>query len=634
MKTNYWSRLRVLTWAVLFAAGSFASCSDDDKDGPTPPPVQLVDQIEYDGGTPIDIKSAIFEIEDTDLYTFYLSPTAGITDMEGMGTANDYLRVMVRNPKGTVNTESDKFEISYKDISVKEATMKDVKSVKLSADYLSETARLNLYVEVEMESGKTLLARYENTCAEAKLPELNNQYELNGEALTIGSVLKWSNPTTGATTYYFYNEANITEPQDGLNGLTVTLAAEATETTFDLSTVDPAQVSVKYGAFQNTENTTGSLTIEANNTLTLAIDAEEGDNHLRAAYSGAFTSGFESANLIKATKNEDSKEAALAKVFLYNNGTTNILTFGMVEDAETPADLMKGSYAVSINLSSTQLNESTIDLSEKDPIFHTPYVQVRVFDYVEYRTWDNSTFTEVSGSLITRQEGDKTYLKLVAEYKDGVKIESEWCGAPTTVTKETDMTPVAPFRPRITITKEDGSVVLDKTVTAMEMRLEKNYRLRGGDPQYGGATFDAQYFYFRFDGSDDDIETTSTFPQFMLNAAFIPTDGTLNLAVTQDNLHWNMPYTAEKALYYAPYSENYEMYGMKTLKCPDNAKVTITKDEEAKTWDIKLEFTDYGLFNSYSTTKDGTKNTLVIEWKGPATKYSGTKTNNLTDEDY
>lgn len=280
MKTSYWSRLRVLTWAVLFAAGSLASCSeDDDKGGPTPPPVQLVDQIEYDGGTPIDIKSAIFEVEDTDLYTFYLSPTAGIADMDGMSEANDYLRVMVRNPKGTVNTESDTFEISYKDISIKEATMKDVKSVKLSADYLSETSRLNLYVEVEMESGKTLLARYENTCSEAKLPELNNQYELNGEALTIGSVLKWSNATTGATTYYFYNEADVTEPQDGLNGLTVTLAAEATETTFDLSTVDPAQVSVKYGAFQNTENTTGSLTIEArNNVLTLAIDAEEGDN--------------------------------------------------------------------------------------------------------------------------------------------------------------------------------------------------------------------------------------------------------------------------------------------------------------------------------------------------------------------
>ena len=36
MKTSYWSRLRVLTWAVLFAAGSLASCSDDDDKSLTP----------------------------------------------------------------------------------------------------------------------------------------------------------------------------------------------------------------------------------------------------------------------------------------------------------------------------------------------------------------------------------------------------------------------------------------------------------------------------------------------------------------------------------------------------------------------------------------------------------------------
>ena len=40
MKKSYLSGLRVLTWAMLLAAGSFVSCSDDNegKDGPTPPP--------------------------------------------------------------------------------------------------------------------------------------------------------------------------------------------------------------------------------------------------------------------------------------------------------------------------------------------------------------------------------------------------------------------------------------------------------------------------------------------------------------------------------------------------------------------------------------------------------------------
>ncbi len=630
MKTSYWSRLRVLTWAVLFAAGSLASCSDDDdKGGPTPPPVQLVDQIEYDGGTPIDIKSAIFEIEDTDLYTFYLSPTAGIADMDGMSEANDYLRVMVRNPKGTVNTESDTFEISYKDISVKEATMKDVKSVKLSADYLSETSRLNLYVEVEMESGKTLLARYENTCSEAKLPELNNQYELNGEALTIGSVLKWSNAATGATTYYFYNEADVTEPQDGLNGLTVTLAAETTETTFDLSTVDPAQVSVKYGAFQNTENTTGSLTIEVkNNVLTLAIDAEEGDNHLRAAYSGAFTFGFESQNYIKVTKGETPEEAALAKVFVYKS-KTNELTFGMV-DAETPADLMKGTFAVSVNLSDSQLKDGTVDLSQL--VLGQPAAQIRLFDYTLYQTWDNAKIGEgVTGTITGKQEGDKTYLKIEMEYPEGPKVECEWSGVLTSVTEAPDMKPVKPFEPRITLTYSGGTVTKEKALTRLELRREKGYTLRGGDPQYGGAIVDAYWFYFVTEdiSESDNIESRAVVPLFMIPAEYIGKED-IDLTVMEENLHWAFEYQNSN-LQYTSYSENYTMFGSVMGYCPEGAKATVIQNED-KTWKVTFSMTDRVKTNWGGTSGSGTE--LLLEWEGPATKYSGTKTNDLTDEDY
>lgn len=619
-----------MTWAVLLAAGNLASCSDDDDKGePTPPPVQLADQIEYDGGTPIDIKSAIFEIEDTDLYTFYLSPTAGITDMEGMSGANDYLRIMVRNPKGTVNTESDTFEISYKDISVKEATMKDVKSVKLSADYLSETSRLNLYVEVEMESGKTLLARYENTCTEAELPVLNNQYELNGEALTIGSVLKWANAATGATTYYFYNEADVTEPQDGLNGLTVTLAAEATETTFDLATVDPAQVSVKYGAFQNTENTTGSLTIEVkNDVLTLAIDAEEGDNHLRAAYSGAFTFGFESQNYIKVTKDETPEEAALTKVFNYKKGSSNIVTFGMV-DAEAPADLMKGNYAVSVSMTDSQLKEGTIDLSQL--VLGQPAAQIRLFDYTLYQTWDNAKIGEgVTGTITAKQEGDKTYLKIEMSYPEGPKVECEWSGYLTTVTEETDMTPVKPFKPRITLTYSSGTVTKEKALIRLELRREKEYSLRGGDPQYGGAIVDAYWFYFVTEdiSASDNIESRTVVPLFMIPAEYIGQEN-IDLTAMKEDLHWAFEYQNSN-LQYTSYSENYSMFGSVMGYCPEGAKATVIQNED-KTWKVTFSMTDRVKTN-WGTSGSGTE--VLLEWEGPATKYSGTKTNDLTDEDY
>ena len=107
----------------------------------------------------------------------------------------------------------------------------------------------------------------------------------------------------------------------------------------------------------------------------------------------------------------------------------------------------------SISLTETQLKECSIDLSEKDPIFQKPLAQIQIFDYLEYRIWDNSTYAEVNGTLTTRQEGNTTYLKLVVEYKDGVTLESGWSGVLTTTSEETDMTPVKPFHPHITITK-------------------------------------------------------------------------------------------------------------------------------------------------------------------------------------
>lgn len=297
--------LRTTAWSVLLL-GCLASCSDKTKNedpGPTPPspppPVELKDQIEYDGNKPVDIRSAIYEVGKDKRYTFYLSPTEGITGTDGMTEANDFLRVTVAEPNGTIDTSADEtFEIAYKDLSVKKATMEDVKSVSLKAHLLNETSRLNLYVEVEMKSGKRLLARYENQCNKAELPKLENQYELDGEAVTIGSVVKWENPKTGASTYYLYQESGITKPQPDNKGLTIHLPAGA-GTEFDLSKVDHEQVSIRCGSFESGEGTTGTMTLEIKDqTIRIAIEARKENSLLRAAYSGSFVAGREEPSLL------------------------------------------------------------------------------------------------------------------------------------------------------------------------------------------------------------------------------------------------------------------------------------------------------------------------------------------------
>lgn len=610
MKSNMWSRLRVLTWAVLCAAGTATSCSTDDDDKtPTPEPVQLTDQIEYDGTTPVDIKSAIYETGDAGLCTFYLSPTADITTMEQMETAGDYLRVQVTNPKGTVDTANETFEISYRDISVKAATMNDVEKVSLSADLVAETSQLNLYVEVVMKSGKTLLARYENRCAEAVNPVdlLQNEYDLNGTKQAVDHAVKRIDTATGKTTYLLYRTENSAIGGPKSYELTVTLDSEA-GTTVDLS--DPAKVSIRCEAFVNDAETRGTLTLEEQDQkLTLKIDATQGEGYLRASYTGDCPV-YEGSNHLKVTADE-SAEATLTTLFCYSSAAASQLTFGLAE-ASKPEELMQGKYAVAVNLTPSQLQEGTFDVSAKD-------VQLRLFDYVTYRTWDNSTYEGVSGTVTTRQFASMTYVQLSVEFPEGPKVEGEWFGALTNTTENPDLTPVAPFRPHVTITTSDGSLTdVDWDITELQLRH---------DPKYSdmGETISAYVFYFvNANTESNGIDNANGTPVLI-----IPDDQTncnvQDLKAAGDTFKWVFQFNNRNLSGYSGYG--YDMSWMK--RCPEEGSLVVEKVD--KNWKITFRFVDL-LDKGFAV--EGSKNTLLIEWEGPATKYTGTKTNDLTDADY
>lgn len=610
MKSNMWSRLRVLTWAVLCAAGTATSCSTDDDDKtPTPEPVQLTDQIEYDGTTPVDIKSAIYETGDAGLYTFYLSPTADITTMEQMETAGDYLRVQVTNPKGTVDTANETFEIAYRDISVKAATMNDVEKVILSADLVAETSQLNLYVEVVMKSGKTLLARYENRCAEAVNPVdlLQNEYDLNGTKQAVDHAVKRIDTATGKTTYLLYRTENSAIGGPKNYELTVTLDSEA-GTTVDLS--DPAKVSIRCEAFANDAETRGTLTLEEQDQkLTLKIDATQGEGYLRASYTGDCPV-YEGSNHLKVTADE-SAEAALTTLFCYSSAAASQLTFGLAE-ASKPEELMQGKYAVAVNLTPSQLQEGTFDVGAKD-------VQLRLFDYVTYRTWDNSTYEGVSGTVTTRQFASMTYVQLSVEFPEGPKVEGEWFGALTSTTENPDLTPVAPFRPHVTITTSDGSLTdVDWDITELQLRH---------DPKYSdmGETISAYVFYFvNANTESNGIDNANGTPVLV-----IPDDQTncnvQDLKAAGDTFKWVFQFNNRNLSGYSGYG--YDMSWMK--RCPEEGSLVVEKVD--KNWKITFKFVDL-LDKGFAV--EGSKNTLLIEWDGPATKYTGTKTNDLTDADY
>ncbi len=586
--------------------------------------MELKNQIEYNGGALVTIKSVIYDVEDTDLYTFYLSPTANITDIAGMTTANDFLRIVVRNPKGAVDTATNPFEIAYKDISVKKQTMTDVTTVKLSADIVAETSFLNLSVEVELKTGKKMLVRYNAVCAEAVPQPLTNQFDLNKTITAIGSVVEWKNPTSGLTTYYFYTESDIKEPAgEGVAPMEISFADGIATTDVDLATADPEKVKIVCGAFKNVSGTTGKLSIvkNKNNTLTVSMDAKGSGSRLRAAYTGAFASGYVSNDLLKVTNGEDVNSADLLKVFCFKGDLMNDFAFGL-QSATEVADLKKGKYAVKLSLSDINIGK-TIDMATE-----ASKCPLQVYDYTNYKTYDTEkeSGAGITGTVTTMGTSSRMYLRISITLPSGPKVEGEWFGDVTSVNAAFDIVPVKPFVPYYQITTEDGQTVkLNKTILTMEVRMVKNYSYRGRN--YG----DVYFIYFRPDGSTTNCPADNSFkyPFFTISAA-CPTTENFSLSEEGTTWHWDFKFSQnEYMLQYADggYSDKANSYGF----CPANATATVIRNAD-KTWKVVFKAKEFGK-TSYGF-ESGSKNNIIVEWQGRATKYTGTSQNDFTDADY
>lgn len=358
--------LRTLAYGMFAALALTTSCSDDDEviSGGQTPDVTFKDQIEYDHTPAVKIRSAIYEVNADQHYTFYLSPSEGITDVAGMEKANDYLRVMVANPKGTVNTEKDLFEVQYKDISVKKATMNDIASVSLSADLVTET-RLNFYLNVEMKSGKTLLSRYENTCTEATV-ELNNQFNLNRKVSNIQSAIftvvkgKYSfyfSPTAGIKNLDGMNKANdfvkivVNEPKGGINSST---------DFFEVSYKDMINVTSSAMEDFHLMSLSTALTKEGKAVVSLDMETKSG-NRLALLYNEAIVQDY---IVLKNQYEAEGNIFEIGSAVVWNNPATGFTHYYLYNKADitTPTPDEQG---VEIRIANDLKGE--IDLATADP---------------------------------------------------------------------------------------------------------------------------------------------------------------------------------------------------------------------------------------------------------------------------
>ena len=246
--------------------------------------------------------------------------------------------------------------------------------------------------------------------------------------------------------------------------------------------------------------------------------------------------------------------------------------------------------------------------------------------YTSYQTYYGED-AGLTGTIETRPNpagGKEIYLRVSLTLKNGIGVEAEYYGVPTAATAdamdEDKLKPVKPFEPSIQIRAKDNKEPegwTDKTLDRMEVRLEKGYRWNGGE-EYGGATFDAYYFYFCTGAEGSSVEDKWANPQLILPAAIVDAGKECDLTdFDNTKSHWNfyydtsMDYLARGSI---GYGDTYTQWGMTTKLCPDMAKVTAIRNAD-KTWQVSLVILDYGAFDSWSDDKSGTENTLTIEFR-------------------
>lgn len=250
------SKGRAILAAAFAAVLCLAACNKENTPADPEPSAEIKNQIEYSEEPLISIKSVIYEAG-ADGYTFYLSTTEGITNVAGMQKASDYALVKTASVKGKVNTETENFEVSYKDITAKKGAMDGIRKAALSVNLLSKTS-VEISADVITAERKPLFVRYNGACAKA-LADLSNQVELNQETTTtIASSTAWRYNLDGKSVYSLYEQSNVSKPADATPVLTISISDDAdidNITNLDLSAVSADDIAISYGGHRSRRRT-------------------------------------------------------------------------------------------------------------------------------------------------------------------------------------------------------------------------------------------------------------------------------------------------------------------------------------------------------------------------------------------
>ena len=254
----------------------------------------------------------------------------------------------------------------------------------------------------------------------------------------------------------------------------------------------------------------------------------------------------------------------------------------------------------------------------------------RLYDHKTYQTYYGED-AGLTGTIETHPNpagGKEIYLRVNLTLKNGIGVEAEYYGVPTAATAdamdEETLKPVKPFEPYIKFLDKDNKDMLYWPVTAMEVRHDPAYR-----DSYTGEKVSGYCFYFR-NAFTESIDADNTTPMFFLPDSYLDHEGEIDLHAEGTNCKWNLRFQYM-------YLSSYNGYGYSDkdkycMRCPEKAAVTVKQENKERIF--KFSMVDWGVFSTWNPDPTGTGNTLIIEFRGKAAKYSGSKPNDLADDFY
>lgn len=430
------------------------------------------------------------------------------------------------------------------------------------------------------------------TFDKATLPKLDNQYAVDSDVKSVGTVFMTKQSYDNE--FALYQESGLTEQTPDKAMLVITLPDSLIGQTIDLTKVDYNTVTIAPGAdadyYDFAEGTLKVSFDKFGNKVTFALESQTTTgSYVRLAYTGAFVRAYKADNaFIVAPQGQSGFRYNIASVLRVKPATTGAATQLAFGDATaTTAEGLKQSHAaVWFTVSAAKLN-SSLDLAT-DKASYT-------LRYIDYATGTTQENTVASGTLTTAQaDGDKVYFSLFATLEDGTFLQARYYGTVTDVDQLDEMVPTPVLPNKVMSYDADGNLQVDQAILSLK---------------YEESKYSGRKFYFATEGGN--LKDPMATPVMQFSDALVNA-GKIELANLKDGDGFYFQY---KGVTLASPEAKYYGY----MNNPNNGTLTITLDADGN-YDIYLDVTNKYNTPGMNVTNGGDGTRIVLSYKGKAEK--------------